>query len=97
MGRELRANPPQGRPALAKNYTGVRSTCFEQMDVDPPDDRQEPMAMDSSRNARVEDDNKSVNNLWRMCIKSLFTSLDEAKCFSCIQPTKRREILMNLL
>ena len=34
MDRESRANPPQGRPAPTKNYMGMRSARFEQMDVD---------------------------------------------------------------
>ena len=34
MGRELRANPPQGGLAPANDYMGVRSAHFEQMDVD---------------------------------------------------------------
>ena len=38
MGRESRANPPQGGPAPAKRYTSARSAHFEQMDVDPPED-----------------------------------------------------------
>ena len=99
MGRELRANPPQGGPALANNYMGVRSTCFEQMDVDPPEnnDRQEPIVNDDSHNARVGDKDKSVNDTWRMHIEALFTSLDEAECFNCLQPTKWQEILMNFL
>ena len=90
MGRESRANPPQGGPTLAKNYTGARSACFEQMDVDPPEnnDRQEPIATDNSRNARVEDKDKSVNDLWRMRVEALFMSLDKAECFICVQPMK---------
>ena len=36
-GRESRANAPQGGPAPAKRYTSARSACFEQMDVDPPE------------------------------------------------------------
>ena len=99
-GRELRANPLQGGLAPAKDYMGVRSACFKQMDVDPPesDDRQEPIITDNSRNARVEDNNEeSVNNLWRMHIEALFMSLNKAKCFSHIQPTKWQEILMNFL
>ena len=68
MGRELRANLPQGGPALAKNYTGARSPHFEQMDVDPPEDndRQEPITTDDSHNVRVKDEDESVNDLWRM-------------------------------
>ena len=34
MGRESRANPLQGGLALAKNYMGVRSAHFKQMDVE---------------------------------------------------------------
>ena len=99
MGRELRANLPQGGPALANNYTGVRSTRFEQMAVDPPEDndRQESIVNDDSHNARVEDEDESVNNLWRMRIKALFTSLDEAECFNQLQPMKQLEILTNFL
>ena len=100
MGRESRANPLQGGPGPAKDYIGARSTHFEQMDVDPPesDDRQEPIIMDDSRNARVEDnDDESVNDPWRMCVEALFTSLDEAERFSCVQPTKWQEILTNFL
>ena len=69
------------------------------MDVDPHEnnDRQEPIITDNSHNTRVEDDNKSVNNLWRMHIEALFMSLDKAECFNCIQPTKWQEILMNFL
>ena len=98
-GRESRANPPQGGLAPAKNYTGARSAHFEQMDVDPPEDnnRQEPIATNDSHDARVEYEDESVNDLWRMRVKALFTSLDEAECFSCLQPTKRQEILTNFL
>ena len=38
LGRESRANAPQGGPAPAKCYTSVRSARFDQMDVDPPED-----------------------------------------------------------
>ena len=98
-GRELRANPPQGGPAPAKNYMGARSARFEQMDVDPPEnsDRQEPIVFINSRNTRAEDEDESVNNSWRMQVEALFMSLDEAECFSCLQPTKWQEILMNFL
>ena len=77
----------------------ARSTRFEQMDVDPPedDDRQEPIATNDSRNVRVEDEDESVNDSWRMRVEALCTSLDEAKRFSRIQPTRRQEILMNFL
>ena len=37
-GRESRANAPQGGSAPAKRYTSARSACFDQMDVDPPED-----------------------------------------------------------
>ena len=69
------------------------------MDVDPPEDndRQEPLATDDSRNARVEDEDESVNDLWRMRVEALFTSLDEAEHFIRLQPTKRQEILTNFL
>ena len=99
MGRELRANPPQGGPAPAKRYTSTRSAHFEQMDVDPPEDndRQEPIATNDSRNTRVEDEDESVNDLWRMRVVALCTSLDEAERFSCLRPTKRQEILTNFL
>ena len=99
MGRELRANPLQGGLALAKNYTGARSTRFEQMDVDPPEnnDRQEPIVIIDSHNVRAEDEDKSVNNSWRMQVKALFTSLNEAECFSHLQLTKWQEILTNFL
>ena len=65
------------------------------MDVDPPEnnDRQEPITTDDSRN----DEDESVNNSWKMCVEALFTSLDEAECFSHLQPTKWQEILMNFL
>ena len=99
MGRESRANPLQGRLALEKDYMGARSTHFEQMDVDPPenDDRQEPIVTGDSHNARVEDEDKLVNNLWRMHVETLFTSFYEAECFICLQPTKWQEILINFL
>ena len=98
-GRELRANPPQGGPALAKRYTSARSAHFEQMDVDPPEDndRQEPIATNDSHDVRVEDEDKSVNDLWRMRVEALCMSLDEAEHFSHLQPTKRQEILTNFL
>ena len=98
-GRESRANPPQGGLAPAKDYTGVRSACFEHRDVDPPenDDRQEPIVTDDFRNARVEDEDELENDLWRMHVEALFTSLDEAEHFICIQPTKWQEILTNFL
>ena len=98
-GRDLRANPPQGGPALAKNYTSARSAHFEQMDVDPPEDnnRQEPITTNDSHDARVEDEDESVNDSWRMRVKALYTSLNEAKHFSCLQPTKRQKILTNFL
>ena len=69
------------------------------MDVDPPENnnRQEPIVTDDSRNARVEDEDESVNDLWRMHVEALFTSLDEAECFNLLQPVKRQEILMNFL
>ena len=100
MGRELRANPPQGGPALTKNYTGMRSTHFEQMDVDPPGDnnRQEPIILDSSHNVGVDDnDPESVNDSWKMHVEALCMSLDEAEWYKHAQPTKRQEILMNFL
>ena len=83
MGRELRANPPQGGPAPAKNYMGARSARFEQMDVDPPEDndKQEPIATDDSCSVRVKEEDESVNNSWRMRVEALFTSLDEAEHF----------------
>ena len=98
-GRELKANPPQGGLALANNYTGVRSACFEQMDVDPPEDNntQESIVNDDSHNVRVEDEDKLANDSWRMCVKALFTSLDEAERFNRIQPMRRQEILTNFL
>ena len=78
MGRELRAKPLQGGAALESNYMGARSTHFEQMDVDPPEnnDRQEPIVTDNSHNTRVEDKDELANDLWRMCIEALFTNLD---------------------
>ena len=99
MGGESGANPPQGRPTLAKNSMGARSAHFEQMDVDPPenDDRQEPITADDSHNARVKDKDKSVNDSWRMRVEALFTSLDKAKHFICVQPMKWQEILMSFL
>ena len=83
-GRESRANPPQGGLAPEKRYTSVRSAHFEQMDVDSPEDndRQEPIATNDSRDARVEDEDESVNNSWRMRVEALCMSLDEAECFS---------------
>ena len=99
MGRESRANPPQGRQASTNNYMGARSARFEQMDVDPPEnnDREEPIITDNSHNVRVEDDDKLVNDSWRMCIEALFTSLNEAECLSRVQLMKWQEILMNFL
>ena len=69
------------------------------MDVDPPEnnDRQEPIVTNNSRNARVEDEDKSVNDLWRMRVEALFTSLDKAEHFNWLQPMKRQEILTNFL
>ena len=98
-GRESRANLPQGGPAPANNYTGARSARFEQMDVDPPEDndRQESIVNNDSCNTRVEDEDELVNDLWRMCIEALFTSLDKAEHFNRLQPTKWQEILMNFL
>ena len=98
-GRESRANPPQGGPAPAKRYTSARSARFEQMDVDPPedDDRQEPIVTNNSHDARVEDEDESVNDSWRMRVEALCTSLDKAKHFSHIQPMRWQEILMNFL
>ena len=99
MGRESRANPPQGGAALANNYMGVRSTHVEQMDVDPPEDndRQESIVNNNSCNVRVQDEDKSVNNSWRMHIEALFMSLNKAECFNCLQAMKQQEILMNFL
>ena len=78
---------------------GARSTRFKQVDVDPPENnnRQEPIVNNNSCNVRAEDEDESVNNLWRMRVEALFTSLDEAECFNCLQPTKWQEILMNFL
>ena len=69
------------------------------MDVDPSEsnDRQEPIITDNSCNARVEGNDELVNDLWRMRIEALFTSLDEAEHFGCTQPTKWQEILTNFL
>ena len=69
------------------------------MGVDPPENnnRQEPIMTDDSCNVRVEDKDESVNDPWRMHVEALFTSLDEAKHFNCLQPTKWQEILMNFL
>ena len=99
MGRELRANPPQGGPAPAKRYMSARSACFEQMDIDPPedDDRQKPIAINDSHDARVKDEDELVNDSWRMRVEALCTSLDEAERFSHLQPTKWQEILTNFL
>ena len=99
MGRESRANPLQGGPALAKKLMSARSTRFEQMDVGPPEDndRQEPIATNDFHNARVEDEDESVNDSWRMQVEALTMSLNEAKCFSHLQPTKQQEILTNFL
>ena len=79
-GRESRANLPQGGPAPTRNYMGARSACFEQMDVDPPEDndRQEPITTNDSHNTRVEEEDELENDSWRMRVKALFTSLDEA-------------------
>ena len=65
MGRESRANPLQGGPAPAKRYTSARSTRFEQMDVDPPEDnnRQKPIVTNDSHSVRVEDEDELVNDL----------------------------------
>ena len=89
-GRESRANPPQGGLAPAKCYTSARSARFEQMDVDPPgdSDRREPIATNDSRDVRVEDEDELVNDLWRMRVEALCTSLDEAERFSRIQDRK---------
>ena len=69
------------------------------MDVDPPEDnnRQESIMNNNSCNARVEDEDKSAKDSWRMHVEALFTSLDEAVCFNWLQPTKRQEIQMNFL
>ena len=98
-GRESRANPLQGGPAPANDYMGARSTHFEQMEVDPPENnnRQEPIMTNNSHNARVEDKDKSVNDSWRMHVEALFTSLDKAEHFNCLQPTRWQENLMNFL
>ena len=77
-----------------KNYTDMRSTRFEQMDVDSPgdNDRQEPIILDSSHNMGVDDNNPElVNDLWKMCIKALFTSLDEAEQYKHTQLQKGRK------
>ena len=78
---------------------GARSSHFEQMDVDPPkdNDRQEPIATNNSRNARVEDKDKLVNDSWSMRVEALTMSLNEAEHFSRLQPTKWQEILTNFL
>ena len=98
-GRESRANAPQGGPAPAKRYMSARSARFEQMDVDPPEnsDRREPIAANDSRDARIEEEDESVNDSWIMRIEALHTSLDEAERFSRLQPTRRQEILTNFL
>ena len=46
---------------------------------------------------RVEDEDELVNDLWRMRVKALYTSLNKAECFSCLQLTKQQEILTNFL
>ena len=68
MGRESRANPLQGGPAPTRSYTGARSTLFEKMDVDPPEnnDRQEPIANSNPRNVGVEEEDELANDSWRM-------------------------------
>ena len=78
---------------------GARSARFEQMDVDSPENnnRQEPIVIINSRDARAEDEDELVNDLWRMRVKALFTSLNEAEHFSCLQPMKWQEILTNFL
>ena len=98
-GRESRANLPQGRPAPTRSYMGVRSTRFEQMDVDPPENnnRQEPITNSDPRNMGVKEEDEWVNDSWRMRVKALFTSLDEVDRFSHLQLTRRQEILMNFL
>ena len=98
-GRESRANSPQGGPAPTRSYMGARSTRFKQMDVDPPEnnDRQEPITNNNPRNAGFKEEDKLANNLWRMRVEALFTSLDEANRFSRLQPTRKQEILMNFL
>ena len=98
-GRELRANALQGGPAPAKRYTSARSAHFEQMDVDPPEnsDRREPIATNDSCDARIEEEDELVNDLWRMRVEALHMSLDEAKRFSWLQPTRQQEILTNFL
>ena len=98
-GRESRANALQGGLAPAKHYTSARSTRFEQMDVDPPEnsDRQEPIATNDSRDTRIEEEEESVNDSWRMRVEALHTILDEAERFSQLQLTRQQEILMNFL
>ena len=63
-----------------RSYTGARSTYFEQMDIDPPEnnDRQEPITNNDPRNVGVEEEDELANDLWRMRVDALFTSLDEA-------------------
>ena len=72
----------------------MRSARFEQMDVDPPEDndRQEPITTNDSRDVRVEDEDESVNDLWRMRVEALCTSLNEAERFSRLQLTRWQEI-----
>ena len=38
-----------------------------------------------------------MNDSWRMRVEALHMSLDEAECFSRLQPTRRQEILTNFL
>ena len=69
------------------------------MDVDSPENnnRQEPIVIIDSCDARAEDEDESVNDLWRMRVKALFTSLNEAEHSSHLQPMKWQEILTNFL
>ena len=78
---------------------GARSARFEQMDVDPPEnnDRQEPITNSNPRNVGVKEEDELVNDSWRMRVKALFTSLDEADRFSRLQLTRKQEILTNFL
>ena len=94
MGRESRTNPLQGGPTPTKDYMGTRSTCFEQTDVDPPgdNDRQEPIILDNSHSVEVDNNSPELaNNLWKMHIEALFTSLDEASGRSTPSQQKGRK------
>ena len=46
---------------------------------------------------RIEEEDESVNDSWRMRVEALHRSLDKAKCFSRLQLMRQQEILTNFL